>query len=63
MQLLKIFGVGVASGVAAILILAGIGLFLIPELKNFGQFAIFLGIFLLVVYGILGIIGIIKRLI
>ena len=63
MQLLKIFGVGVASGVAAILILAGIGLFLIPELKNFGQFAIFFGIFLLVVYGILGIVGIIKRLI
>jgi len=61
-QILKIAGIGVASGVAAILIIAGIALFLIPELKGFGRVAIFFGILLLIAYGLLGVAGILKRL-
>ncbi|MBW2981074.1 hypothetical protein KY360_06685 [Candidatus Woesearchaeota archaeon] len=61
-QILKIFGVGAASGVAAILVLIGLVLFLVPELKGYGQVALFFGIFLLIVYGLLGVVGILKRL-
>ncbi len=60
--MIKLVGVGAATGVAAVLLIAGIALFLIPDLKSFGQLAIFFGILLLIIYGLLGAMGIIKRL-
>ncbi len=58
----KIFGLGLeATGTAAILIVGGI---LVTQFASdeLGKFAIFGGIVLALVFGVLGIIGILKRL-
>jgi len=58
----KIFGLGLgATGTAAILIVGGI---LITQFasESFGNFAIFGGIVLALVFGGLGVLGILKRL-
>ncbi len=49
------------SGVGAVLIIAGIALKATGLANGMGDFAIFAGIAFLVVFGLLGIIGIISR--
>lgn len=53
---------GGASGVAAVLIFAGIVLSQTNTSVSMGNTAIFWGIVLLVIFGILGVFGILKRL-
>lgn len=49
------------SGVGAVLIISGIALKATDVSKGMGDFAIFAGIAFLVIFGLLGIIGIISR--
>lgn len=58
----KIFGLGLgATGVAGVLIVGGI---LVNQFasESLGEFAIFGGILLAISFGILGVLGILKRL-
>ena len=60
----KIFGLAIGgSGIVAVLVIAGIFLKIFNVEPRAGTFAIWAGVFIGVILGVLGIIGVLKRLI
>ena len=60
----KIFGLGLGgTGIVSVLIIAGIILKVLNILPGAGSLAIILGVLIGIIFGLLGILGVVKRVI